>query len=164
MNERVIEIDGSIETPKDHDTWIDDFVMWLESRDESYFGFSRDITDDQEELPWYLHLDAVCEFPFVGDHWEELAYSMGILLDDKYQALNELKNAISVSVDPEGNIVNQEVLKYVRKFVKALSLSDESSDREVWEGILKIKNPSAFVRWVVKLIDDMKIEGNVENV
>ena len=37
----VIEINGAVETNKSHDEWLDDFVAWLESRDESFAGGTK---------------------------------------------------------------------------------------------------------------------------
>jgi hypothetical protein len=37
MSRIEIEVNGCVDTDKDLDTWIDDFIDWIESRGE-YFG------------------------------------------------------------------------------------------------------------------------------
>lgn len=42
--EILIKIDGCIETDLTHDKWLDQFILWLESRGE-YFGGTKDVTN-----------------------------------------------------------------------------------------------------------------------
>lgn len=43
-----IEIHGCIQTGVSHDTWLDDFIEWLEIRGESFGGGTRDVTNEGE--------------------------------------------------------------------------------------------------------------------
>lgn len=45
----VIKIDGTIETDKSHDAWLNNFIDWLESRGE-YFGGGTELYSGKESV------------------------------------------------------------------------------------------------------------------
>jgi len=44
MTKREILIDGCIETDLTHDEWLDQFILWLESRNECFGGGTKDVS------------------------------------------------------------------------------------------------------------------------
>ena len=45
-----INIEGSIQTKATHDEWVDDFIIWLESRGENFGGVTEEVKDDVQDL------------------------------------------------------------------------------------------------------------------
>ena len=43
-----IKINGVISTLKDESDFMDDFIEWLESRNETFFGLTSELKDDKE--------------------------------------------------------------------------------------------------------------------
>ena len=43
-----IKIDGVISTLKDESDFMDDFIEWLESRGETFFGLTSELKEDEE--------------------------------------------------------------------------------------------------------------------
>ncbi|HZK55899.1 MAG TPA: hypothetical protein VFC84_17175 [Desulfosporosinus sp.] len=41
QSRNIIEIDGCIETDLTHDEWLDQFILWLESRNECFGGGTK---------------------------------------------------------------------------------------------------------------------------
>lgn len=46
---KVIKIDGTIETNKNHEDWLNNFIDWLESRGE-YFGGGTELYSEKESV------------------------------------------------------------------------------------------------------------------
>ena len=43
-----IKIDGVISTSKEESDFMDDFIEWLESRGETFFGLTYKLKEDEE--------------------------------------------------------------------------------------------------------------------
>ena len=43
-----IKINGVISTLKDESDFMDDFIEWLESRGETFFGLTSELKEDKE--------------------------------------------------------------------------------------------------------------------
>ena len=43
-----IKIDGVISTLKEESDFMDDFIVWLESRGETFFGLTSELKEDKE--------------------------------------------------------------------------------------------------------------------
>ena len=43
-----IKIDGIINTLKEESDFMDDFIEWLESRGETFFGLTSELKEDKE--------------------------------------------------------------------------------------------------------------------
>jgi len=44
----LIDLLGTVWTTKTHDEWTNDFINWLDERDEHVFMFGEDVTDKEE--------------------------------------------------------------------------------------------------------------------
>ena len=42
-----IKIDGVISTLKEESDFMDDFIEWLESRDETFFGLTSELKEEE---------------------------------------------------------------------------------------------------------------------
>jgi hypothetical protein len=47
--EKWVTINGAVNTEKTMDEWLNDFIQWLESRNECFFGFTKDYEDNEED-------------------------------------------------------------------------------------------------------------------
>ena len=43
-----IKIDGVISTTKDESDFMDDFIVWLVSRGETFFGLTSELKEEEE--------------------------------------------------------------------------------------------------------------------
>lgn len=50
MTKHYIALDGTIETELEHDTWLEAFIDWLESRKETYGGMSEETDESGDPL------------------------------------------------------------------------------------------------------------------